>query len=330
METLKFECETITPMFLGGANPETPELRTPSIKGSLRFWWRTINGNLSIKDLKEKESEIFGGSGKKEGRSKIIIRVKSDIIKKSKNKFPFEKAISTHNGNNIQINILEYLSFGPCAYDRNTKSMQFNREYIQPCFNFEIIFKFTNEYREDLLKAFKALISFGGLGAKSRNGFGSISCMGLKDYEIKKDDLNSEIPSYTALSKNVRMFESENSYNSWNKALAEIGIAYKYARESLDKKHNYNKRQYIAAPIIVKREFKSFLERHSKPYFLHIKKIDDLFIGQILYIPSKYAEGLDKDINDRNLDHKECNREFLEVCDEFNGKLSKNLKEVEL
>jgi len=47
-------------MFLAGADGKTPELRAPSIKGAVRFWWRAMNGCLSIKDLKEKESEIFG------------------------------------------------------------------------------------------------------------------------------------------------------------------------------------------------------------------------------------------------------------------------------
>ena len=43
-----FECETITPMFMYEADGITPELRPASIKGVMRFWWRAINGNLSL------------------------------------------------------------------------------------------------------------------------------------------------------------------------------------------------------------------------------------------------------------------------------------------
>ena len=40
MNTITFELETITPMFMAGADGETFELRPSSIKGDMRFWWR--------------------------------------------------------------------------------------------------------------------------------------------------------------------------------------------------------------------------------------------------------------------------------------------------
>ncbi len=43
MRSITFECETITPMFLACADGKTPELRPPSIKGLMRFWWRAMN-----------------------------------------------------------------------------------------------------------------------------------------------------------------------------------------------------------------------------------------------------------------------------------------------
>lgn len=77
MRTITFTCETITPMFLSGADGSAPELRPPSIKGALRFWWRAMNGHLSLEELKKRESEIFGGTdGESGGRSKVIIRAK--------------------------------------------------------------------------------------------------------------------------------------------------------------------------------------------------------------------------------------------------------------
>ena len=76
MEKISFECETITPMFLAGADGQTPELRAPSIKGALRFWWRALNGHLGLNKLKETEGELFGGTGdKKSNRSQLIIQV---------------------------------------------------------------------------------------------------------------------------------------------------------------------------------------------------------------------------------------------------------------
>lgn len=60
MQTITFNCETISPMFLGGADGVTPELRPPSIKGALRFWWRALNGHLPEAILRSREGAIFG------------------------------------------------------------------------------------------------------------------------------------------------------------------------------------------------------------------------------------------------------------------------------
>ena len=88
MSEIVFECKTVTPLFLFGADGQTPELRPPSIKGTLRFWWRTMYGEFKQNDLMEKEADIFGGIGKGKGKSKFSVRVLSNIGSSSK---PFNK-----------------------------------------------------------------------------------------------------------------------------------------------------------------------------------------------------------------------------------------------
>ena len=70
MQTITFECEVITPMFMAGADGTTPELRAPSIKGALRFWWRAMNGHLTLEAMRKAEGEIFGDTTQ---RSSIIL-----------------------------------------------------------------------------------------------------------------------------------------------------------------------------------------------------------------------------------------------------------------
>jgi CRISPR type III-B/RAMP module RAMP protein Cmr1 len=41
---LKVTLETVTPMFMAGIDPNTPELRPPSILGPLRYWLRAAVG----------------------------------------------------------------------------------------------------------------------------------------------------------------------------------------------------------------------------------------------------------------------------------------------
>ena len=62
METKEFEVEVVTPLFLGGAYLGKAELRVPSMKGALRFWWRALHGSDDLEHMKERESAIFGST----------------------------------------------------------------------------------------------------------------------------------------------------------------------------------------------------------------------------------------------------------------------------
>ena len=73
MNETTYKCVILTPMFLYGTDGKTPELRPPSIKGMMRFWWRAINGDLEVGELKKREGEVFGGTDKKQGQSTFSI-----------------------------------------------------------------------------------------------------------------------------------------------------------------------------------------------------------------------------------------------------------------
>ena len=64
-----FRLEFITPLFSRGAYPDLPEIRPPSIRGQLHWWFRAL-GN-SYKD----EKEVFGGIHGGAAASKVVIRV---------------------------------------------------------------------------------------------------------------------------------------------------------------------------------------------------------------------------------------------------------------
>lgn len=73
-----------TPLFLGGADLQNgrPELRPPSIKGVLRFWWRALawsrhDGDLS--KIHSAEAELFGAAGdaKTGGQASFLLRMPS-------------------------------------------------------------------------------------------------------------------------------------------------------------------------------------------------------------------------------------------------------------
>ncbi|MEZ4884825.1 MAG: type III-B CRISPR module RAMP protein Cmr1 [Chitinophagales bacterium] len=334
MQSITFECEVITPMFLAGADGSTPELRPPSIKGALRFWWRALNGHLPIEEMREKEVKIFGGAiDDKAFKSNILVRIKNQKLNYSQDKFPNHRVstyyrknriIETRNGErpmpDFKINVLDYLAFG--ISDRGN----IGREYITPTSTFEVVLKPLKISEEDfkgVQEAFISLSQYGGLGAKSRNGFGCFRISNNdKTISIRKEAV--KILSFTAISKETKViYEDKNSHNSWDKALANIGKKYQKARETVEDWRNYDKRVLLTHPTIIQERGKSkevnetILEngRHSKPYFLHIEKVEEgKFIGQILCMPYDFLKGTEFYSPERQ-------EQYFTAIKDFNAKL---------
>ena len=82
MRTEELELEFITPAFLCGANQSKAELRAPSIRGALRWWFRILGGTL------DEEESVFGGVHDGAKKSRVQIRC---CIKKACSKQQYEK-----------------------------------------------------------------------------------------------------------------------------------------------------------------------------------------------------------------------------------------------
>lgn len=64
-----------TPAFLAGANQQQPELRVPSIRGCLRWWFRLAEhgAGTSLEQIRKKESDLFGSTDKGQ---RLILRIR--------------------------------------------------------------------------------------------------------------------------------------------------------------------------------------------------------------------------------------------------------------
>lgn len=63
---LVFDCEVLTPMFLAGAEQNgAAELRAPSVRGMLRYWYRALLGGRGYTGvaLAREEAKVFGSAG---------------------------------------------------------------------------------------------------------------------------------------------------------------------------------------------------------------------------------------------------------------------------
>ena len=344
MEKIIFECETITPMFCYGADQKTPEVRAASIKGALRFWWRAINGHLSINELRKKETDIFGGSGfsykddngKKievpARKSKITVRINQQNIEEADFKsIKMETTKVKYGQKEVNVNIDKYLGLGMFKMGKNP-----SHKFIKPESKFQIIIKFPEQKKIDILNSFLCLDFIGNIGAKSRNGFGSIKLSNIQEfheYSNFEDFIkylskkNTELPKYFAFSNKVKIFRGNNA-SSWEAALSQIGKAYIQSRITIDGPHNFEKRKYIAFPINARNEkIDHFLDekdsRKPKPYFFKIIKSKNEYCPYIFYFPSEYAFGITSIKKYKNIDESKHTKLFLEACNSLNNQICK-------
>jgi len=249
MKSITFECETITPMFLAGADGRTPELRPPSLKGLMRFWWRAMNGNLPLEKLKKKEAEIFGASDENIGRSKISIRIARqlssvDITESLWQEIPYKEKTSYKSGKKYKVPT-EYKEISYLLYSTH---MLNERPYIKAGSSFSIIISSRDQQSlKEAVHSFALLVFFGALGTRNRRGAGSFKVndvvySGNEDYknlfctseiqsrEQLKDYIESKLKvfigptsnrSYSTL-KNSKIYIF-NPENNWKDALKTIG-----------------------------------------------------------------------------------------------------------
>lgn len=333
MEKILFKCRVTTPMFLGGAD-HNAEARPQSLKGLLRFWWRAMQNESNIELLATREGSIFGSVADGACASQYYTRMKFiDNINASKNPLPDHKVLV--QGKKFSINILDYLAYGTYKYERGRGNV-LTRSYIPDGQKFEVVFLFRSNFcQEDILKAFKSLYLFGGMGARSRNGFGGFEIIqGQEQINILQvpSMLPKNLPRYTAFSESAKLLKRNQDFDSWDKTLADLGKIYRTCREQFENRHVYEKRQYIGSPIVERGNTKSFLDRRAKPFFLKIRCEGKRYRGYILYLPSKYCDGLPSDRNKKRIEHDRINKEFLQVATEFYDgiKIGSNFEEVPL
>lgn len=306
----KFEVEVVTPMFLGGSNVGDAELRAPSLKGALRFWWRATCEINDLKDLREKEGLLFGDTSNKAPFS-VCIENPHDAQPVLKDLPKGMLFTAQSKGKTFRLGIIDYLAYGL----RESKN-GYSRRHYPAGSKFTVKFVFTGEEQQkEVLRAFYALIHFGGLGARSRNGFGGLA---LQDPVKPKIKLEGEIKKYSSTSNGADLFLTKmTEYGRWEDALSAIGLAYKDSRLSLEPKHSYAKRRLIAKPIV--QDGKSKSQRHAKPYFMHVGKLSSgKYYGQILYLPYQYMAG-HKDYS------KELLAEYMATTRQMNQKLNEIL-----
>ena len=167
------ECTLTTPMYGGGIQPgvldcELP-VRTSSLRGQLRFWWRLLNDDgRDPRDLFRAESALWGGiSGTGPRVSHVVLRVccrsvgSADTVKAKDRRFPAYAFILERGQDPFLLaNDFEF-----------TLTLRFTADVV------------TNQ-RDQVIEALRWWASFGGAGARTRRGLGTVRVTS-RDVELK-------------------------------------------------------------------------------------------------------------------------------------------------
>jgi len=260
MEEVSLEVETVTPLFIAGAdqrNIGNEGLRPPSLRGLMRWWFRALAGNYAGNDivsLKRAEDEIFGSTTSK-SKVSLITSGENEPTQITKECKSWNEAI-------VWSNWVDYFFFS-CLDKRKDRRRNIIKVNSKPFYPEKSKFEITMFGEESKLRiylsSFWALVHLGGIGFRARRGGGCLKirsvkgdtsglnfiCKGpdqleqfLKDnikialklvgglFEHKHTNLSS-LPEYAVLNpSHSALFIKRINGRDWKSALDEIGRWY--------------------------------------------------------------------------------------------------------
>ncbi len=175
----KFDVEVVTPIFGGGVTAGNPDeampIRTAAIRGQLRYWWRFLHQNkYKGRHLFDEERKIWGGVNEKETGFSSRVKLKVRHIKNIN--------VTQYDGKSA-----DYALF-PAKETQKLAAKKLINEGIK--FSLQIYSLESDLFSTNVLPALRWWATFGGIGARTRRGVGSIKIIGLDP--ITEDEAEAE------------------------------------------------------------------------------------------------------------------------------------------
>lgn len=227
--TIEARYKAVTPLFCAGASPNRPELRLPSFKGVLRFWWRALawsryGGDLAA--IRREEDSLFGSADGGQSRVSMRLAEAAPTLKT----IQVDEVLKVPGSKQVVGPGARYLGYGvmEAFKGKRTKAGRLTRACLQAPFEFTVGMRVRNlepPALESVEHALIALGTLGGMGAKSRKGYGSLVLQSLRVDDVNlwrcpstveelRDTIASiaggwmdgttSFPQYTALSARTR------------------------------------------------------------------------------------------------------------------------------
>lgn len=198
------EYQLITPLFGGGVTPREIDpvtiIRGSTIRGHLRFWWRACRAGQfqNMAAMKKAEDAIWGKAYKKGDKplpQEQTVQITIEIIKQGSLVKPFRIETDNRGRNKTQPHsgVPPYAAFPllPDQDELRKPSAQIHVSNILDNPSFRLTITFPKDKKDaqgktvgieaDIAAALWAWETFGGLGARTRRGFGAIRIVKVDD-----------------------------------------------------------------------------------------------------------------------------------------------------
>lgn len=226
---IEAEFTIVTPMFIGDADQQAHDVRPPSLKGALRFWWRALNwgrmlaaanGNSdkALIALHDREAKLFGlAAGDKTGGQGVFLLTLKQAVKAEEQGF--------QNMSGAQLYLLGQGLGSFKGGNHTTRSA-----LTSGTFTTSLLFRprTTDEDQHSVAEALFAFGLLGGLGSRARHGMGSVSLTGWQGSEFSVPQTAAEygkaiksllahlpdtLPPFTAFSRQSRIDISAENHD---------------------------------------------------------------------------------------------------------------------
>lgn len=167
-------CRLMTPMYGGGVEPGKVDcampIRPSAIRGQLRFWWRLLNGGeLRPQDVFAAESDLWGGiarTGPHAGR--VSVHVACDPVG--------SECVHSEREQMVGARTRDFPAYA-LILERGHVHDLLNAGY-EFTLTLRLAATATDAQREQVIEALRWWASFGGVGARTRRGLGTVEAAG--------------------------------------------------------------------------------------------------------------------------------------------------------
>ena len=263
------ECELVTPMYGGGVEAATIDLKMPirvsAIKGQLRFWWRLLAKHKwklgNSKAIQNAEFALWGGMGDDDGgrASQVFLKVKN--VSKPKLERWAEYRPNARGRDTLYPERWANVPYAlfPAQGRTQENPLEEPHELLREGLKWDLQVAFsaqiTDEQKMQFWQTLKWWSSFGGVGARTRRGLGAVL---VEDsvgeiFKVSKEEAIS-------IGCQICSKPANNAYSAWEHSVNKLQAF----RQIGEGRKSYDTRSKWSEPDAIRFHTKQSLPRHSE------------------------------------------------------------------